>query len=38
MVLPSTIISVTKMIEYGQEMLQSQTSGQPMAPRGKNTK
>ena len=33
MVLSSTIIIVSKMIEYGQEMLQSHTSGQPgMAP------
>ena len=33
MVLSSTIIKVRKMIEYGQEMPQSQTAGQPgMAP------
>ena len=32
-VLSSTIIKVPKMIEYGQEMPQSQTAGQPgMAP------
>ena len=33
MVLSSTIFIVPKMIEYGQEMPQSQTAGQPgMAP------
>ena len=32
MVLSSTIIIVSKMIEYGQEMPQSQTAGQHMAP------
>ena len=39
MVLSSTIIIVSKMIEYGQEMPQSQTSGQPgMAPWGREIK
>ena len=32
MVFSLTIIIVSKMIEYGQEMPQSQTAGQPMAP------
>ena len=37
-VLSSTNITVPKMIEYGQEMLQSQTAGQPcMASWGKDT-
>ena len=35
----TTIIIVPKMIEYGQEMAQSQTAGQPgMAPWGRDTK
>ena len=32
MVLSSTTIIVSKMIEYDQEMPQSHTAGQPMAP------
>ena len=39
MVLSSTIIIVPKMIEYGQEMPQSQTACQPdMATWGRDTK
>ena len=37
-VLSSTIIIVSKKIEYGQEMPQSQTTGQPMATWGKGHK
>ena len=32
MVLSSTIVIVSKMIEYGQAMPQSQTASQPMSP------